>query len=442
MGSKLRDLKSQARALAAGGDAVRALAAYDHLLATNPLDNDSRLKIADLLFVSGDKASAAEVYRAVAVHDIRSGHPLPAIIGMRALESLGQSVEDIVTLMADLYARDAPSLAKFAARPAPVDLDAELTPPDLSRAGTPEKVATRARDRALDFSAFVKYPEQFLPLAFFSELPREVFEPVVRALKVKRLGDGQLVIREGEPGVAFYLVAAGQLSVFATDSFGRRNELTRLHEGALFGEMALLAVQPRTASVQVIDEADVLELSREALARLEGEVPTLAETLGRFARERLLKNLLATSPLFRPFTRQQKMDLIRRFDGHEVATGTEIIREGEVGLGLFVVLAGEVEVSKRPPDGGAEVTLARLRAGDIFGEMSLIKNQPTSASVRAARHSTILFLAREYFQRLIEALPELRSYFEELSERRDIDTRRVLSSDSARNTDSGLRVLF
>jgi CRP-like cAMP-binding protein len=75
-----------------------------------------------------------------------------------------------------------------------------------------------------------------------------------------------------------------------------------------------------------------------------------------------------------------------------------------------------------------EVPLARLRAGEIFGEMAVINNQPTSASVRAARRSTILFLARDYFQRLVEALPELRRYFEELSTRRGMESQLVLGA--------------
>jgi len=185
--------------------------------------------------------------------------------------------------------------------------------------------------------------------------------------------------------------------------------------------------------VQVVGEADILELGRDALNALAAQLPMLAAALDRFARERLLKNLLSTSPLFRPFNRQQQMDLIRRFDGHEVAAGTEIIREGAAGLGLFVVLAGEVEVTKRQPaaDGApeVEVPLARLRAGEVFGEMSLVNNQPTSASVRAARRSTILFLARDYFQRLIQALPEIRRYFEELSERRGMESQLVLGGE-------------
>jgi CRP-like cAMP-binding protein len=242
------------------------------------------------------------------------------------------------------------------------------------------------------------------------------------------MNGGDFVIREGEPGVAFYLVATGQVRVFATQA-GKQIERGRLHEGALFGEMSLLTQQPRTASVQVVDEADILELSRESLAVLTAEVPSLASALDKFARERLLKNLLATSPLFRPFNHQQQLDLIRRFDGHEIAAGTVIIREGDTGQGLFVVLSGEVEVSKRQAGSADPLSLARLRAGDVFGEMSLLAHRPTIATVTAARDSTILFLARDYFQRLVEALPTIRQYFQELAQRRDIETRLAVGQD-------------
>lgn len=419
--------------LVRAGELGAALVAYEHVLAHNPLDYGCRLKIADMLARLGDAGGAGAVYRALALHNLRAGHPAPAIVACKELERLGQMTEDIVAELAATYAQGAPAQAKFAARQAPVEETATLPRPDLTGTEPVASVAPRARARALDFSVYTGYPQHHLPLAFLSELPASVFAPVMRALKVQRLSDSELVIREGEPGVAFYLVASGQVRVFATDSLGRQTERARLHEAALFGEMSLLTAQPRTASVQVIGEADIVEIGRDALAALAAEIPTLGAALDRFARERLLKNLLATSPLFRPFNRQQQMDLVRRFDGHEVDTGTEIIREGGPGLGLFVVLAGEVEVTKLSPAPtpgapGAEIPLARLRAGDVFGEMSLINNQPTSASVRAARRSTILFLARDYFQRLIQALPEIRRYFEELSARRGMESQQVLGA--------------
>jgi CRP-like cAMP-binding protein len=432
MTTTVRALKTEARVLLRAGELGAALAAYDHVLATNPLDYGCRLKIADLIARLGDVGSAAAIYRALALHNVRAGHALPAIVACKELERLGQSTEEIVAEMASLFAQGSPALGKTAARQAPVEEDATIARPDLSGAEAATEVAARARTRALDFSIYTRYPQSFLPLPFLSELPAAAFSAVIRALNVLRLSDGDFVIREGEPGVAFYLVGSGQVRVFATDGLGRQTDRARLHESALFGEMSLLTAQPRTASVQVVGEADILEVGRDALAALAAQIPTLAAALDRFARERLLKNLLATSPLFRPFNRQQQLDLIRRFDGHEVAAGTEIIREGGAGLGLFVVLAGEVEVTKRQPAAGGapevDVPLARLRAGEVFGEMSLINNQPTSASVRAARQSTILFLARDYFQRLVQALPEIRRYFEELTERRGLESQLVLSS--------------
>ena len=94
--------------------------------------------------------------------------------------------------------------------------------------------------------------------------------------------------------------------------------------------------------------------------------------------------------------------------------------------------------------GGGEMSLARLRAGDVFGEMSLLTNQPTTATVTAARPSTILFLASEYFQRLVQALPAIRQYFEGLAQRRDIETRLAVGQEEesqGRHTSPDARVI-
>jgi CRP-like cAMP-binding protein len=417
MAIKLGDLKNEARALTRAKQFAAALASHDHMLAANPLDYDSRRKIADLLMALGDRAGAAQVTRVVAMHDARSGHLLPAIVGCKVLESLGERVDEIVSTMAANYAHESPRLAKFAARQAPVDLAAEVEPLPVGAAADPAAVAQRARDRALDLTAFVQYPEQFLPVPFFSELPPNLFPPAIQSLRLIRAGDGDVVIRQGQLGTAFYFVATGEVRVVARAGNNKDVERGRLHEGALFGEMALLTEQARTASVQVVGEADLLEIDRATIGRLCAEVPVLNERLDRFARERLLKNLLATSPLFKPFDHQQQMDLLKRFEGHDLEPGTAIIREGDAGQGLFVILLGEVEILRRDP-AGRDKTVAKLGAGEVFGEMSLLGDTPTSATVRTLSRTTIMFLGRDYFRRLVQALPPLRQYFEELSKHR------------------------
>jgi CRP-like cAMP-binding protein len=146
--------------------------------------------------------------------------------------------------------------------------------------------------------------------------------------------------------------------------------------------------------------------------------------LDRFTRERLISNLLATNPLFSPFDRKQRYELLSRFGVHEVVPGTILVKEGTKGQGLFIILYGEVDVKKR--EGNEEVLLATLLAGDVFGEISLVKDQPTTATVMAARHSTMLFLPREHFANLVEAIPALKEYFAKLSDERMSNTRATM----------------
>jgi CRP-like cAMP-binding protein len=387
------------------------------MLAANPLDNDSRRKIADLLLALGDRAAAIDVYRVVAMHDVRAGHLLPGIVACKVLESLGETTTDIVAAMATTYAHGAPAQAKFAARQAPIDLDVEIAPLPSGAGADPAATARRAQARARDLSTFVQYPEQFLPVPFFSEIPPEVFPTAVASLRLVRATDGEVVIRQGQLGTAFYFVASGEVRVVARAGNNKMVERGRLLEGSLFGEMALVTEQARTASVQVVGEADLLEVDRAAVARLCEAVPVLAERLDRFARERLLKNLLATSPLFKPFDHTQQMELLKRFEGHDLEPGTVIIREGDAGQGLFVIMFGEVEILNKDA-AGREKTVAKLGAGEVFGEMSLLGDRPTTATVRTLSRTTIMFLGRDYFRRLVDALPPLRQYFEELSSKR------------------------
>src|SRR5436190_142050 len=167
--------------------------------------------------------------------------------------------------------------------------------------------------------------------------------------------------------------------------------------------------QRRSASVACLTEVDLLEVGRQSLAQLADELGPVAEALHGFTRERLLGNLMATSPLFRPFPRLQQRDLLRRFTSHDVAPGTVVINEGEEGRGLFVVLSGELDVSRRAA-AGSTVPLGGLATGDVFGEMSIVRNARTSATVVATRPATVLFLAREYVSRIVQGVPEIKSY--------------------------------
>jgi CRP-like cAMP-binding protein len=84
----------------------------------------------------------------------------------------------------------------------------------------------------------------------------------------------------------------------------------------------------------------------------------------------------------------------------QVAAGADLFREGEPGDGLFLVVAGEVNVIKRGPSG--EHSLARLGAGGVLGEMSLVTAEARSATGRALVATQALYLPAARFRALLE----------------------------------------
>lgn len=424
----LGDVKRSAAALFAQGQYLAALRLYDAIVAGAPLDVDARIRLADAALALGEPG-AARVYRAAGWYCLRSGHPLSALVCARVLEAHGGDASDLTAALVVSYGSESELLGKGATRiPLPPET-LDIPVPDLRQPAPADAVAA-ALDRAERAAGELReMPSALHPIPLLSSLSEAAFRRVLGTLVLRRLPASAPVIREGEPGHAFYFVASGRLRVYATDGLGRQTELAELGENAVFGEMALLSAQPRSASVECLTEVDLLEVGRQSLAQLADELGPVAEALHGFTRERLLGNLMATSPLFRPFPRMQQRDLLRRFTSHDVAPGTVVIHEGEEGRGLFVVLSGELEVSRRGPDGSA-VPLGGLRTGDVFGEMAILRNAATTATVVAVRPSTVLFLAREYVARIVAAVPEIRSYLEALAEDREIDNQLVMGEEA------------
>lgn len=125
------------------------------------------------------------------------------------------------------------------------------------------------------------------------------------------------------------------------------------------------------------------------------------------ARERVAAEL-GRLPLFRELERDTLGRLAAsvrsaRYDDREV-----LVREGDLGDSLFVLDSGAVRVSKTGDGlGSSSVELARLGAGQFFGEMSLLTGEPRSATVTAEAGCEVLVLTREALQPILAADPAL-----------------------------------
>jgi cAMP-dependent protein kinase regulator len=426
----LADLRAHADALLFEGKHLEALHAYGVMLALEPVSLDARLRVADSLLAVGEVQRAAVVYTALARHATHGGHPLRALVALKILTTLEPLLESLLSGLAELYSRDSPRLGR-GIRIAPGDENRAL--PEgytLGLSPPPEQLVMQAETLGADLTnAGRVYPDRLPPIPLFSDLPADAFARVLSALKLLRARPDDVIVSEGEPGASFYMLARGSVRITKHLAQGGDTALATLHEGAIFGEMALVSASPRTATVRCETDCDLLVFDRDALVAVTQDVATIAAGLDKFTRERLLNNLLATSALFRPLDRRQRLDLVRRFTAHDVAAGVTIVDEGVRGRGLFVLLQGEVDVSKR--DGDTKVLLATLSPGEVFGEISLLNDEPATATVTAAKQSTVLFLAREVFDRLIEAVPEIGEYIRGLGEERAMDTRLLMERDDA-----------
>ncbi len=82
------------------------------------------------------------------------------------------------------------------------------------------------------------------------------------------------------------------------------------------------------------------------------------------------------------------------------AAGTVLFEEGSFGDKCFIIVSGEIRVSKMIPNGGEEA-LAILKAGDYFGEMALIDDFPRSAHAIANADVELLTISKSSLDELL-----------------------------------------
>src|SRR5256885_11335236 len=111
--------------------------------------------------------------------------------------------------------------------------------------------------------------------------------------------------------------------------------------------------------------------------------------------------VLKRVPLFGGLSKRSLTEVAKIADEIDLADGKVLIREDEPGRQFFVLLDGKAEVRRK----GRKVNT--MEAGDFFGEISLVTERPTTATVTLTEPFTALVLSRPAFRRL--ALAQLGS---------------------------------
>lgn len=110
---------------------------------------------------------------------------------------------------------------------------------------------------------------------------------------------------------------------------------------------------------------------------------------------------LAHVPIFAELTPEQRTQVARAAHREVYGAGESIVRQGDQGASMFVLVSGEAAVLV----GDTRQEVARLRSGGVFGEMSLLTGAPRSATVKAARDCDLLEITAEAFRTVVLAHP-------------------------------------
>lgn len=112
-------------------------------------------------------------------------------------------------------------------------------------------------------------------------------------------------------------------------------------------------------------------------------------------------NLFEDIPFFSCFNPEEIKILLKAGEEKKYDSYANIVIEGELSWGLYVLFEGEVTVLKSNPSSKNTYEIGRLAKGGFFGEMSLIDELPRSATVQTLRPSTCFFLGKDSFQKFL-----------------------------------------
>jgi CRP-like cAMP-binding protein len=144
------------------------------------------------------------------------------------------------------------------------------------------------------------------------------------------------------------------------------------------------------------------------------------------------RNILRQQPLFQCLDDAQLDALIPRGRLIHFGRSEKLIQQGEDGDSMFILVNGEANVVVERS--GDSTQVARLRAGDCFGEMSLLTGEKRSATVVAQTDCEVVEIGKPVLANSLKQQPELLNKLSELLARRQLETEGTLAENTSRKT--------
>jgi CRP-like cAMP-binding protein len=248
-------------------------------------------------------------------------------------------------------------------------------------------------------------------LPLFRFMPDDIRELVADSFVPATFGFGSLIVREGDPADAFYVILSGSARALKAGEHGEEVPLNVMGPGDSFGEVALLEDTTRTATVRAKDEVQAMRLDRAVFDALVVRNPEIRDYLEMHARQHHLRDFFRLNSAFARLPRPALAALLNELEPVQAARGDTVVQQGEPGGPMYIVKEGKLRAYRDQE--GRRDDVGYLRTGDFFGERALLMREPRAATVEAVSDCGLLRLAPESLERLTSEHPAFREKLEQ-----------------------------
>ena len=120
----------------------------------------------------------------------------------------------------------------------------------------------------------------------------------------------------------------------------------------------------------------------------------------------MYEDVLAQVPLFHNLPKHELQTLSVNCRERDYPTGATLLRQGETGIGLFIITNGKVQISQQAPDGSVR-DLGMFERGAVLGEMSLLDDLPRTATAVALEPTRALAIPVWDFRAVLREQPDI-----------------------------------
>lgn len=196
----------------------------------------------------------------------------------------------------------------------------------------------------------------------------DICERIARSLREVSYSEGEVIVKEGNVGELFFIVAEGCVQVTRfedTESIGEKHDV--LGPGSYFGEAALLSGDHRNATVLAASPmVQCLQITKEEF----DSIRTIAQELLDRHHNLVLRHVVEMTSIFQGLSDNELSSTVNAMTEVKFVEGTYIFRQETPGLSFFIILDGECDMTVTTQTSGYtnEDRIETIGPGNSFGQ--------------------------------------------------------------------------